>query len=252
MSDVAVGDIERAFLEVTPADLTTAVTLTARPPAGLPFAVTVTAGPLETVPGGSDQRRRWTSDPITYSAPGRWVLHWEITGIGEGAEDAETYVVPSPVAGGPTWLPGRSRVANYVTHRTLARNPAAIVNSQAQYVLTFDSTTTPTGIQADAIIADMGSWVAMRVAPLPAAMHDVARTVTALAAAAAIERQFKADEDSLQRANDMERRMEALLADLVDAANTSNGTDDYGVDVAHLPVYSFPPADCRWDSPSYW
>jgi hypothetical protein len=180
------------------------------------------------------------------------VLSWTVTGTGEGAEDFEVFVVPSPVAGGPTWWPGRSRVAGYVTHRTLARNPAAIKNSQSVFTWTFDSTTTPPGLVVDQLIADGASWVGMRVNPLPTAMHDVARTVTALYAAAAVERTYKADDQSLQRANDIEKRMEALLRDLVDASNASGGTGDYGLDVSPMPVYSFPPADPRYDYPTYW
>jgi hypothetical protein len=250
-SDVGVGDAETGTLLVAPADTDTQVTLTVHPPTGTPYPIVMTAGPLQPVSGSSDQQQQWTADqPVTYSEAGRWVLHYEVTGTGESTEDYELYVVASPVAGGPTWWPGRSRVANYVLHRTLARNPAAIRNSESVFAMTFDSTTTPSGVQTDAIIADMGAWVGMRVNPLPTAMHDVARTVTALAAAAAIERQFKADEQSLQRANDMEKRMETLLADLVAAANASNGTSDYGLEVA--PAWSFPPADLRWDHSGYW
>nr|WP_221374399.1 hypothetical protein [Actinoplanes polyasparticus] len=252
-TDVATGDSELPWIVVAPADSDTTATLTVHAPDGTSAVVPASGGVLEPIAGSSDQQQRWTADtPVVYSAPGRWVLHWTVTGTGEGSEDLEVYVVASPVAGGPTWLPGRSKVANYISHRTLARNPAAIRNSESVFALTFDSSTTPNGVQADAIIADMGAWVAMRVNPLPTAMHDVARTVTALAAGAAIERQFKADEQSLQRANDMEKRMEALLSDLVDASNASGGTGDYGVDISPSPVYSFPPADLRWDYSGYW
>jgi hypothetical protein len=253
-TDLGVGDVEVAFVDVAPSDTDTVGVLTVRPPSpATSFTITATAAAPVAVPNTSPveySRRLYADQPITYNAPGLWVLHWDITGTGESSEDFEVYVVASPTAGGPTWLPGRSRVANYVTHRTLARNPAAIRNSQSSLALTFDSTTTPTGLQVDRLIADGGAWVAMRAAPLAATLYDAAAVVVALYCAAAIERQFKADEQSLQRANDMEKRMDSLMQDLVDANNATGGTGDYGLEVA--PAWSFPPADCRWDYSGYF
>jgi hypothetical protein len=250
-SDVGVGDSEIATLLVTPADADTEVTLTVTAPDGTSGPVTMTGGPLTPVEGSTDQQQLWTAAaPVVYAQPGRWVLHYAVTGTGQGAEDLEVYVTPSPLAGGPTWWPGRSRVANYVTHRTLARNPSAIVNSQEAHALTFDSTTIPTGIQVDRLIADGAAWVSMRVSPMAEAVQDVAGVVVALYVAAAVERQFPSDERSLERANDIERTMRTVLGELVEANNAANGTDDYGIDTVAL--WSFPKSDCRWDHPTYW
>lgn len=253
MSDLGVGDAEVATLLVEPADNSTVATLALEKPDGSSTPIAVSGGALEAISDTSPvaYRQTWTSDQaVTYDQAGRPVLHWTVTGTGQGTEDLEVFVVASPVAGGPTWTPGRSRVANYVTHRTLARSTASIINSQDTYELTFDSTTTPTGLQTDRLIADGVAWVSMRASPLAAASYDVAAVVVSLYAAAAIERQFPADEDSLQRANDLEKRMDVLLKDLVAANNASNGTDDYGLEVA--PMWAFPAPDCRWDSPNYW
>jgi hypothetical protein len=252
-TDLGVGDAETATLTVSPADVTTAVTLTVHKPDTTSTTVTMTAGALVPIPDTSptEYSQTWTADdPIVYTQAGHWVLHYDVTGTGEGAEDLDVFVVPSPVAGGPTWAPGRSKVATYVPHRTLARSTSSIIDSQDEYVLTFDQTTRPTGLQTDALIVDAVAWVAARVSPLQTTMHDLARAVAALLTAAWIERSWPNDDQSLQRANDMEKRLDRLMADLIDANNSAGGTGDYGIDVA--AVWAFPAADCRWDSPNYW
>lgn len=254
-TDVGTGDAESPFLVVAPAALDTTVTLEVRPPAGDPYAVSVAGGALEAITGSADMQQRWaTVTPVVFTAPGRWVLHWAVTGTGEGVEDLEVFVVPSPVAGGPTWAPGRSRVANYVPHRTLARSVASIISSQDTYALTFDGTTRPTGLMVDRLINDGVAWVTSRVYPMNVRVEQAAAVVAALYAAAAIERGWPNDEQSLQRANDMEKRLDALMADLVKAngdANTADGGSSYPV-AAAMPTWSFPPPDLRYDDARYW
>lgn len=251
-SDLGVGDAETAQLVITPADTDTLATLTVTAADGTETAVTVSGGALEPVDGGSDLRQTWTSDaPVAYDQPGRWVLHWVVTGTGEGAEDLEVFVVASPVAGGPTWTPGRSRVANYVPKRTLERSLTSTNESQDVYDLTFTANTIPSGLQIDRLIADGVAWVSGRVYPLNSRLEGSASVVAALYAAAACERGFPDDSDSLQRANDLEKRMDALMADLLQAnSDANNGTDD-GFDIVY-PVWSFPAADPRYDSNCYW
>ncbi len=256
-TDLGVGDAETATLTVSPADAGTEVTLTVHKPDGTSAAVTMTGGPLVAVPDTTPTQygQVWTADtPVVYSQAGRWVLHYEVTGTGEGAEDLEVFVVPSPVAGGPTWAPGRSRVANYVPHRTLARSPSSIIDSQDSYALTFDGTTRPTGLMVDRLIADGVAWVSSRVYPLNTRVESAAAVVAALYAAAAVERSWPNDDQSLQRANDMEKRLDRLMADLItanqNATDQDNDTGDYAVDVA--PMWSFPPADTRYDEAGYW
>jgi hypothetical protein len=242
-TDVAVGDAEVPFIVVAPAAGDTQVTLTAHRPDGTSAEVALTAGVLEPIEGSSDKQQRWTASvPVTYSAAGRWVLHYTITGTGEGAEDYEVYVVPSPVAGGPTWAPGRSRVANYVPHRTLARSVSSIVTSQDTYALTFDGTTRPTGLMVDRLIADGVAWVTSRVYPMNTRVQQAASVVVALYVAAAVERGWPNDDSSLQRANDLEKRLDGLMADLLtanaDANDFDNNTGDYALEI--YPVWSFP------------
>ena len=233
-SDVSVGDIETPILDVA-GDGTTAGTLVVHPPSGPDLNPAVTAG----APAGG--MVRLTAAPVTYDQPGRWVLHWTVTGAGAGTEDAAVYVVPPPTAGGPTWLPGRSRVANYVPQRTLARAPDSITESGDSYQFTFDSTTRPTGVQVDRLIADGGAWVASRVSPLAAALYDAASVCVALYAAAAVERGWPHDDNSLQRANDLEKRLDKMLADLIKANSDANGGTDPANPADHLlPVYAFP------------
>ncbi|WP_213004740.1 hypothetical protein [Paractinoplanes toevensis] len=247
------GDAELPFLEVAPADNTTVATLTVTAPNGTSTSVAVSPDVLVPIPDTSpvEYTQTWTADqPVEYSAAGRWVLRWAVSGTGEGAEDFEVYVVQSATSGGPTWWPGRSRVANYVPHRTLQRSLSTSQSSEDVYEMSFGTDTTPTGLQVDRLIADGAAWVSARAAPLADSMGPAASVVVALYAAAAIERGYPDDDQSLQRANDLEKRLDVMLKDLIDANNASNGTDDFGLEVA--PMWQFPPADCRWDYSTYW
>ncbi len=253
-SDLGQGDSDVPYLIVRPADTDTVATLTARKPDGTTVNVPVTAGALAAVPDTNpvEYTQRWdATDPLEYDQATRWVLHWDVTGTGEGEEDFEVWVVPSPSVGGPAWTPSRSKVATYVPHRTLARSLSSTTASQDQHQFTFDNTTTPTGGQADALIVDAVAWIAARVPKLTTVHHDLARAAAALLAAAWIERSWPNDDQSLQRANDMEKRVDLLVADLVGASNTETGSGDFGLDIAH-PVFSFPAADPRYDDARYW
>lgn len=256
MTDVGVGDAELATLVIAPADNTTEATLTVHAPGGTSTPVSATGGALEAIPGTSPQQysQRWTAtSPVTYTAAGRWVLSWTVTGTGEGAEDYEVWVVASPVAGGPTWTPGRSKVAAYVPHRTLTRTPT-LTGSKDSYQFTFDSTTVPDGVVVDKLIADSAAVIASRIPTLHASSEPVVSALTALRAAVWVERSWPKDDQSLQRASDMEKQFNTELAALIkanqDANDADNGTQD-GFDVV-FPVWAYPPADPRWDYPTYW
>jgi hypothetical protein len=254
-SDVGVGDVETPWVDVAPADGTTSAALTVTAPDGATTSIAATGGDLVEIAGTSptEYSQRWTAvSPVTYSAARKWILHWDVTGTGEGVEDFEVYVVPSPVAGGPAWWPGRSRVAAYVPKRTLVRSVSSTVESADQYAWTFDSTTTPTGLEVSRLISDGANWISARVSPMAAASEPLAGTLVAIFAAAMVERTWPEDDDSLQRANDLEKRLDVMLADLIASNNAANDTGDYGVDIALLPQWSFPQADCRWDSSTYW
>lgn len=254
-TDLGTGDVELPWVDIAPADSDTSASLTVYPPTGSSYLVTASGGQLEAISGSDDLQQRWTADtPVTYDQASRWVLRWTVTGTGEGSEDYEVYVVASPVAGGPSWTPGRSRVANYVPHRTLVRSPISVTGGQDQHAWTFDSTTTPPGISVDRLIADGVAWVTSRVHPLNSRVEQAAAVVTALYAAAAVERSAPQDDQSLQRANDLEKRLDLLMTDLIAANSDANDQDlgegDYAVDIA--PAWAFPAADLRWDYSGYW
>lgn len=230
-SDVSVGDVETPTLVVLPYDGTTAATLTATAPDGTETAVAATLS--ATV---ADVGQTWTADPVTYDAAGRWLLTWTVTGTGQGTETQEVYVVASPTAGGPTWTPGRSRVANYVPGRTLS-------TSADTHELTFTSSTRPTGLMVDRLIADAVSWVAVAAGTINATLHEQASVAAAIWAAAAVERGYPEQDQpdaSLRRATDLQGIAERIRADLIranTAAEGSNPTDPAG---AVLPIWAFP------------
>lgn len=151
----------------------------------------------------------------------------------------------------PTWAPALYNVADYVPHRTLAEDVATNTAGEDVYRLTFDSTTRPTGDAVTRLIADGVSWVTGRVTPLNTLSEGTARVLTTLYTAAAIERGWPADDSSLERARDLEKRMDLLMADLIASNNAANETGDFGLDIG-VPYWSFPPADVRYDDSTCW
>lgn len=242
-SDLGVGDSTVPFLDVAPADVTTAVTLEVRPPGGPTTDVTMTGGTLVEIADTSPQQysQRWTADdPVSYDAAGHWVLHYDVTGTGEGAEDVDVWVVPSPTGSGPTWAPGRSRVAAYVPHRTLLRSTTTTTAGADTYELTFGDDTIPSGTQVDRLIADGVDWVTALVTPLNVRSEPLAAILAATWAAVSVERSWPDGDESLQRANDMEKRLDRLLAALIASNAAANGEDDdedgdFGFD--YVPMY---------------
>lgn len=256
-TDLGVGDADLPYVDVAPADTDTEVTLTVTKPDGTSGPIGASGGTLTAISGTTPQQyaQRWTADtPITYDQPGRWILAWTVTGTGEGAETLDVFVVPNPTAGGPTWAPGRSRVAAYVPRRTLVRSAASIVGSQDSYLFTFDGTTIPRGVEVDRLIADGVAWVSARVNPMHASSEGAASVAAALYAAAMLERNWPEDDQALQRANDLERRLDLMLTDLAvsnqAALDKDAGEGDFAVEI--VPYWSYPPADPRYDTPTYW
>lgn len=233
-TDAGIGDQEVATLAVQPADATTAGTLTVTAPDGTETEPNVTVGTPD------DGVVTLTSEAITYDQAGCWVLHWEVTGKGAGAEDQEVYVVDSPVAGGPTWTPGRSRVANYLFGRTLDRDSET-------HELTFSSSTLPTGVQCDRLIADAVSTILARTGEVDETLYAAAAVCCAVLTACSIERAYPAQqqEQSLSRANDLCKQGRQLLDDLVIA---NRKPSDPGNANALVPLYSFPAAPSWGDS----
>jgi len=139
-----------------------------------------------------------------------------------------------------------------VPHRTLVVSDA-VTEAEDQYTFTFDSTTRPTATQVESLIADACAWVGARLAPVHVSSQGAARVVATLASAAAVERSWPNDDESLQRANDLEKRMGDILAGLLvsnELANAGDG-DPETIDTV-LPVWSFPLPDPRYDDPRYF
>src|SRR5689334_15543430 len=128
--------------------------------------------------------------------------------------------MPVPAGGGdeeldPSWRPSLAQVAAYVPHRTLVRSDASTQESDDTYQFTFDQTTIPTDDQVQSLIGDGCAWVSARVSPMATASETLASAVAALLVAAWIERSWPNDDQALQRANDMEKRVDLLMKDLV-------------------------------------
>lgn len=231
-TDVGIGDIEIPRLVIDPADDDTEATLVVTAPDGEPATLT-TAMEDEDEEAGT---QTWAADPVTYDQPGRWVLTWTVTGTGAGTEEQVVQVVTSPVVGGPLWTPGRSRVANYVPGRTLARDVEGLQN-------TFDSTTTPNGVQVDRLIYDAVGWVVLRTGAVDESLHEQAATCAAIWAAAAVELGFpdNPDDDNNRRtAQDLRGMAERMREDLKRANDAIVGTNPTDPAAALLPRYNFP------------
>ncbi len=166
-----------------------------------------------------------------------------------------------PIIGGlgspdvPEWAPLNEQVADYVPHRTLTLRVTSTTEGEDVYRYVFDQDTRPTGIQVDRLIGDGVSWVQSQVAPMNPASFSAARVIATLYAASAVARSWPNDDQSLQRANDMEKRMDALMAGLVvsnDAAWADEDQDPLTPNTPLMPMWSFPPPDPRYDSAGYW
>ena len=161
--------------------------------------------------------------------------------------------MPVPAGGDyvdvPEWVPTRDNVADYVPHRTLARQPNNTTEGEDVYRLTFDVDTRPNGATVDRLIGDGIAYVTGRVAPLHVSSQATAAVIATLYAAAAVERGWPHDDQSLQRANDMEKRMTDMLAGLIAANDRANQDDGTTPDPSKLlPAWSFPAAPLWGDS----
>lgn len=238
-SDLGVGDADLPYLVVEPADVGTAAMLTVTRPDTTTASATVVGGALDPIAGTSptQYRQTWTATtPLVYTLPGRWLLHWDVTGTGMGAEDVEVWVVPNPTVGGPTWTPGLTRVAAYIPRLTVD----VATPGTALELGTFTTTTNPTDTVAQRHIDDAVAEVLAVCGTIPTSLEVLARAVAAQRAAATIQRAYGATrlgEDSLQTAAALDARADTDLAQLRTAIQVD--TADFGVDIAH-PVYSFP------------
>ncbi len=151
----------------------------------------------------------------------------------------------------PLWAPTLAQVADYVPWRTLTRAESSTVESEDTYQGTFTATTRPDDAAVTRLIANACARVLARVGTLAAALEGAATTVSALLCASWIERSWPEDQDAQTRADALQKEAELMLSELAKANDAASYTGDYGIETVN-PVWSFPPADCRWDYPTYF
>jgi hypothetical protein len=238
VSDLSVGDVDILYLDVTPAAGDTAGALTVNRPDGTSAVVPVTPGPVT----GDPAVRRLTADAVTFTMAGRWVFSWTVTGTGVGAEDIEVWVAAPPIAGGPTWTPGLSRVAAYIPRLTVDQTaPGSAVE-----LGTFDGRTNPTGEIAQRHINDAVAEVAALAGTVPAGFDLLAAAIAARRAAATILRAYgddRAGQDTIAVAAALDARADADLTRLRAAIDALEPDDPDEFSIA--PVYTFP-APAPW------
>jgi hypothetical protein len=234
-----VGDpiTSRLKLGVTP-DGTTVTTLTVYRPDG-----TVVSGitPSGTWSGtaGDEKTAQWyaTNDgtaggTVTAGlADGDWLAVWKVTGTGASVTPKVYNVAPLPGAAlRVAWSPFLSDVADHVPWLTVdLRTPG-----DQTYLGTFTGWTAPTDEQAQRHIDAAASIVAPIVGVIPAAsqpqIYRLARTATALRAAATLARAFPRNNRDIDTAS-------ALLAD---AKTALTSLDDATANLGANPVNAVP------------
>lgn len=227
--------VDTLTLVVDPFGPDTQVTLTVTGPGGVTASAT---------PTSADSRHTWAANP-QYTAAGKWVAHWHVTGTGAGETEQEIWVSnpASPSAASP-WRPEPWNVAAYVPRRTLI----GAVDGYGNPLNTFSADTHPPVQQVQLLITDACAWVAAAVATVDPSLYGLATTVASLYAAWAVELGYPDNRDDLSTAEQLLARATAMRADL-DTANTAvTGTDPEDPAANLLPVYSFPPPVAWGDS----
>lgn len=227
-SDVSIGDVEVPDLTVDPHDADTAVTLTVT----LPDGTLLDPAPNATT---TDNGATWHTEPVRYTQAGAWILTWTVTGTGAGTAVRRVMVAASPTAGGPTWTPGRSRVAHYVPGRTLDYDAET-------HVLTFTSTTRPTGLQVDQLIADAVAWVLAATGTVAASLYDMASATAAVRAAAFVELGYPDKAEDVSHGQILLAEAQRMLDQLVRANQAATGANPTDPGAALLPRFAFPAA----------
>lgn len=210
---------------LTNATVTLAVTL--------PDGSTLAPPPTTANPGTGVYTGSWAG-----TVDGLWRWTWTASGAVTDKSDGAVYVWPLATA--LPWVPARRAVAALVPTRTVSQDGTDPVLTG-----TFTDLTSPTAVQADEILAQAVSWVAMRTGTVDASLYEAARSVAAMRAAGMVLTAYplgdaEADTDAARRWLDL------ALADLIALviANTATGTDD-GPGTPVVGAYSFPDP-VRW------
>lgn len=224
----------RLTLGVTP-DGTTTVSVQWLLPSGGTTAGTV-VGPIS-----GDQ---YTSQQLTgVTGPGDYVAVWTVAGTGAGVQTKVYNVrrLPGSAPDRAAWVPFLSDVADHVPRLTV---DTVTPGSAIEYG-TFTGTTSPTDEQVQRLIDAAAATLAATVGTVDTALYGLARAVTALRAAAAVQRAYPRDPSDLNTASQLDARAEAELKRLI-TANTAAG--QASVPAAVSPYWSFPPAVAWGDS----
>jgi hypothetical protein len=242
-----VGDpiTSRLKLGVTP-DGTTVVTLVVYRPDGSVVTGIVPAGTWSGT-GGDEKTAQWfaTDDGLVtgtaLAAAGDWLAVWKVVGTGASIAPKVYNVAPLPgTATRPAWSPFLSDVADHVPWLTVdLRTPG-----DQTYLGTFTGWTAPTDEQAQRHIDGAASITAPIVGIIPTAsqpqIYRLARTATALRAAATLARAFPRNQ----------RDMDTSAELLADAAAALKSLDDATSNVGANPVNALPvmyaPAPVWW------
>lgn len=222
------GTIGVLTFTLDPYGIDTVVTLVINGPDG----ATITPTPVST-----DGGHTWTAMPL-WTAVGRWVPVWTITGTGSGVfPQRPVYVTAIPSASAlVSWRPELWQVAAYIPRRTLV----GAVNGYGQALETFTADTHPSAGQVNNIITDACAWVGALVNPVDDSLTDLARSAAAIRSAALVELTYPDNRDDLSTAETLLKQAESMRVDL-DRANTAvTGTDPETPATHLLPVYSFP------------
>lgn len=229
-----VGDpiTSRLKLGVTP-DVTSVATVTVSRPDG-----TAIAG---LTPGA------WVGDEVTVqfyatddgtdagttdTAAGDWLAVWKVTGTGASVTAKIYNVAPLPgTSTRVTWSPFLSDVADHVPYLTI---DPTVPGSQV-YLGTFTGYTSPTDEQAqrhvDRAVSIVGAGFTTLTGDLPA----MARSVSAVWAAATLCRAFARDAETVARAADLMRQAQADLKVLQTAVDNASESTSNALPVLMAP-----------------
>jgi hypothetical protein len=195
------GDLIPLTLYVPQGDSSTHVDVVSKSPSGTIGPVAV---PPETVDGG----KTWTTSHLVTSE-GEWLFTWTVEGAGAGVKFYSAWVSNTPPL---PWYPGLRDVADYVPLRTVP-----VDTPTNEPLMTFDTTTVPTGEQVYRQIASAVTWVSSYVGVVPRRSFDAAKDLAALRAATLVELSYPVRGGDTEIVNTLVRLCADALRGLLEA-----------------------------------
>lgn len=193
---------------------------------------------LTPTPVSTDDGQTWYATPV-YTAAGKWVAHWVVTGSGANETYQDLWVSRVPTAAQTVeWRPELWNVAAYIPRRTLV---GAIDGSGAPR-RTFDGDTMPTAGEVQLLITGACAWVTLTTGTPDETLWPAALDCAAMRAAALVEQAYPENSDDVSTADALFKQAAEMRKDLA-AANIALIGDDPGTsDDNLLPMFSFPAA----------